>query len=160
MSLVLSRLARLHILRTACLTLDLRSSGQPDRLPASGIGVERFLAVKDCIRSIVRFLFLFWSPPTPLCVSPSCSRLSFALLCISIMKILICVLTLAVVAQGAPAPEPHYAFPNIIGTKEWEDVWQWTGYTGHGSLFDVPLQTSDAITRTSQRGRQPSPRVQ
>lgn len=79
------------------------------------------------------------------------------------MKILTCVLELAAVAQGAPAPEPHYTFPNIIGTKEWEDVRQWTGYTGHGPLFDVPLQTSDAIktaTRTSQRGRQPSPRVQ
>ncbi|KAH8789029.1 glycoside hydrolase [Hyaloscypha sp. PMI_1271] len=33
------------------------------------------------------------------------------------MKILICVLTLAVVAQGAPAPEPHYAFPNIIDIR-------------------------------------------
>ena len=53
------------------------------------------------------------------------------------MKLLTCVLTLAVVAKGAPTPEPHYTFPNIIGTTAWADVRQWTGYEGNGPVQDV-----------------------
>jgi Auxiliary Activity family 9 (formerly GH61) len=59
------------------------------------------------------------------------------LLCVSIMKILTCILTLAVVAKGAPTPEPHYIFPNIIGTAQWADVRQWTGYEGNRPAMDV-----------------------
>jgi Auxiliary Activity family 9 (formerly GH61) len=53
------------------------------------------------------------------------------------MKLLTCILTLAVIVHGAPAPEPHYTFPNIIGTAAWADVRQWTGYEGNGPVLDV-----------------------
>jgi hypothetical protein len=57
------------------------------------------------------------------------------------MKVLTCVLALAVVAQGAPSPEPHYTFPNLAGTTAWSAVRQWTGYESNGPLLDV--STSD-----------------
>jgi hypothetical protein len=53
------------------------------------------------------------------------------------MKVLTFLLTWAAVAQATPTPEPHYTFPNIIGTTQWEYVRQWTGYTGNGPVFDV-----------------------
>ncbi|KAN0119943.1 glycoside hydrolase family 61 protein [Hyaloscypha variabilis] len=53
------------------------------------------------------------------------------------MKLLTCILTLVVTVHGAPAPEPHYTFPNIIGTAAWADVRQWTGYEGNGPVLDV-----------------------
>lgn len=53
------------------------------------------------------------------------------------MKSLTCILTLAALVQGVPVPEPHYTFPNIIGTAQWADVRQWTGYEGNGPVFDV-----------------------
>ena len=70
------------------------------------------------------------------------------LLSVLIMKILTCVLALVVVAKGAPTPEPHYTFPNIIGAAAWSDVRQWTGYEGNGPVLDV----SSADIRCNKNG--------
>ncbi|KAH8653059.1 glycoside hydrolase family 61 protein [Tricladium varicosporioides] len=53
-------------------------------------------------------------------------------------------LLVAAVAQAAP----HYTFPSLIGSTDWQYVRQWTGYTSNGPVQDV----SSAAIRCNVNG--------